>query len=149
MMLHQLAIVLAAVVPVSGPVVRYFQPPACERCAGHRGVTLQTSPGNTVVAASNGIVEFAGSVGGTLYVVQRINPSVRVTYGGLATLATTNGAQLTAGDVVGLSAETTYLSVRVGDAHVEPLRALGLGRSRLVPSTSESTQIVGGEGLPR
>jgi septal ring factor EnvC (AmiA/AmiB activator) len=149
MMLHQLAIVLAAVVPVSGPVVRYFQPPACERCAGHRGVTLQTSRGNTVHAASNGIVEFAGSVGGTLYVVQRINPSVRVTYGGLATLATTNGAQLTAGDVVGLSAETTYLSVRVGDAHVEPLRALGLGRSRLVPGPSESTQIVGGEGLPR
>ncbi len=149
MMLQQLVIVLAAVVPISGPVVRHFQPPACERCAGHRGVTLQTSPGNTVRATTNGIVEFAGSVGGTLYVVQRISPSVRVTYGGLATLATADGAQLAAGDVVGESAETSYLSVRVGDSHVEPLRALGLGRSRLVPSPSESTQIVGGEGLPR
>jgi septal ring factor EnvC (AmiA/AmiB activator) len=149
MMLHQLAIVLATVVPVSGPVVRYFQPPACERCAGHRGVTVQTTRGNTVRATANGIVEFAGPVGGTLYVVHRISPSVRVTYGGLTTLATTNGAQLTVGDVVGISAETTYLSVRVGDAHVEPLRALGLGRSRLVPSPSESAQIVEGEGLPR
>jgi septal ring factor EnvC (AmiA/AmiB activator) len=148
-MLRRLGIVLAVVVPVPGSVVRHFQPPACERCAGHRGVTVQTTRGSTVVATADGVVEFAGSVGGTLYVVHRISPSVRVTYGGLATIAATVGSQLVAGDAVGESSDTTYLSVRVGEIHVEPLRALGLGRSRLVPNSSESTQIVGGVGSPR
>lgn len=122
------------VVPVAGPLVRHFDPPICEKCAGHRGVTLKTVSGDAVVATADGVVEFAGSVGGRIYVVQRISPSVRVTYGWLTSFSAAEGASVVAGEVLGLAADHTYLSVRVGDVHVEPLRALGLGRSRLVPS---------------
>jgi septal ring factor EnvC (AmiA/AmiB activator) len=126
--------VMLCVVPVSGHVVRQFDPPACERCAGHRGVTVKTNGGETVVATATGVVEFAGSVGGRLYVVQRVSPMVRVTYGWLSSISATEGVAVGAGEVIGVAADTTYLSVRVGEIHVEPLRALGLGRARLVPT---------------
>ena len=125
---------LAFIVPIPGAVVRYFQPPACERCAGHRGVTLQTQPGEVVVATADGVTEFVGRVGGRLYVVQRVSPGVRVTYGALGSASVEEGQILVSGETLGTAGETTYLSVRVGEVHVEPLRALGLGRSRLVPA---------------
>lgn len=123
---------LMVVVPIPGAVIRHFEPPVCERCAGHRGVTIRTDPGDSVVAATNGVVEFAGVVGGRLYVVQRVSPAIRVTYGALASVSVQSGQAMSAGEVLGAAGESTYLSVRVGETHVEPLRALGLGRSRLV-----------------
>lgn len=126
---------LVCVVPVQGIVIRQFQPPACERCAGHRGITLESAPGQPVVAVTDGVVEFAGSVGGRLYVVQRVSPTVRVTYGNLVSIDAAKGDSVVGGDALGVSGDTTYLSVRVGEMHVEPLRALGLGRARLVPAT--------------
>lgn len=126
------------VVPVPGKIVRHFDPPVCERCAGHRGVTLQTASGVNMVASASGLVEFVGTVGERLYVVQRVSPTVRVTYGDLASAEVEKGATVSAGDTLGVSGESTYLSVRVGDKHVEPLRALGLGRPRLVPSGAPS-----------
>jgi septal ring factor EnvC (AmiA/AmiB activator) len=145
------AVGLACIVPVPGAVLRSFKAPACERCAGHRGVTLQTKAGHTVVATASGEVEFAGQVGNTLYVVQRVSPSVRVTYGGLAGLPAEmqGGHELVPGDPVGQAADTTYISVRVGETHVEPLRALGLGRPRLVGPGGVGTAIVGPEPLSR
>ncbi|MGA0117589.1 MAG: peptidoglycan DD-metalloendopeptidase family protein [Ilumatobacteraceae bacterium] len=136
-------------VPVPGALIRHFQAPACERCAGHRGVTLRTAMGDSVVAVANGEVDFVGEVGGTLYVVQRVAPTIRVTYGHLATVLIRQGVRLSAGEPLGAAGETTYLSVRVGETHVEPLRALGLGRPRLVASPVAVTQIVGSSGSPR
>lgn len=135
-------------VPIPGEIQRYFQAPQCERCAGHRGVTFRTAPGSPVNATAAGVVEFAGSVGGRLYVVQRISPTVRVTYGALTEIQASESAVVAAGETIGLSGDATYLSVRVGEVHVEPLRALGLGRPRLVPHPLEG-QIVGVDGLPR
>lgn len=149
MMWRPVAVAIAVMVPVPGAVIRHFQPPACERCAGHRGVTLRTTVGDSVVAVAPGEVEFVGEVGGTLYVVQRLAPSIRVTYGHLATVSTRQGVRLSAGVPLGEAGETTYLSVRVGEMHVEPLRALGLGRPRLVASPVAVTQIVGSSGSPR
>ena len=131
---HKSIGVMFCMIPVSGMVVRQFDPPACERCAGHRGVTVKTEAGEMVVATSHGVVEFAGSVGGRLYVVQRVSPRVRVTYGWLSSISAIEGVTVAAGDAIGVAADTTYLSVRVGEIHVEPLRALGLGRARLVPT---------------
>lgn len=149
MVFHRLlAVATLFVVPVPGSVIRHFHPPACERCAGHRGVTLRTSAGDPVMATTNGVVEFAGPVGDRLYVVQRISPSVRVTYGALASVSVEPANPVAAGQVIGVASETTYLSVRVGETHVEPLRALGLGRSRLVPHPT-CGEIVGVSGCPR
>ena len=134
MVLKRVGIGLIFLVPVPGVVVRHFQPPECLRCAGHRGVTMETEAGRPVVATTDGVVEFAGSVGGRLYVVQRVSPTVRVTYGALASTSAHEAQAVSAGEPLGVSGESTYLSVRVGEVHVEPLRALGLGRSRLVPA---------------
>lgn len=134
MVLKRVGIGLMFLVPVPGVVVRHFQAPECLRCAGHRGVTMETEAGRPVVATTDGVVEFAGSVGGRLYVVQRVSPTVRVTYGALASTSAHEAQAVSAGESLGISGESTYLSVRVGEVHVEPLRALGLGRSRLVPA---------------
>lgn len=149
MMLTPLAFAFIAVVPIQGIVLRHFQPPTCDRCAGHRGVTLATPAGKSVVASTSGVVEFVGVVGGRLYVVQRISPTVRLTYGDLSVATVGQGSQIAAGEAIGISGPATYLSVRVGEDHVEPLRALGLGRSRLVPSPHGSAQIVGSLRSPR
>lgn len=145
------AVGLACIVPIPGAVIRSFEAPACERCSGHRGVTLQTEAGRPVVATTSGNVEFAGQVGDRLYVVQRVAPTVRVTYGDLEALlpGIQSGHGLVAGEPVGLGGESTYISVRVGQTHVEPLRALGLGRPRLVGPGGVAAAIVGPEPFSR
>lgn len=120
------------VVPVAGPVLEGFRPPACQRCSGRRGVVIGSRPGDIVRAVRSGPVTFSGQVGGRLYVVQTVAPGVRVTYGWLASVSDHDvGDEVTAGQVVGTAAERTYLGVRLGQVYVEPLRYLGLGGARL------------------
>lgn len=122
--------------PVRGVVVQRFVAPRCQRCAGHRGVTVATTPGDSVVAVRDGTITFAGQVAGRLFVVQRIAPDVRVTYGWVdaVTERVAVGLQVRAGDRLGRVGRLTYLGVRVGGRYVEPLSYLGLWRVRLVGS---------------
>ena len=122
---------LACIAPVRGPVVRHFDPPSCERCAGHRGVTVATDPGTDVVAVADGAIRFSGSVGGRTYVVLQVSPGVLVTYGNVVG-PVAGDTPVRKGDRVASATDTTYLSVRVNGQHREPLRALGLARARLV-----------------
>lgn len=142
-LLTVVAVVSACMSPVRGAVVRQFDPPACERCAGHRGVTVATEPGDEVVAVTDGVIVFSGTVGGRTYVVQQVSPGVLVTYGGVVAPVATD-ARLTKGERVADATEATYLSVRVRGDHREPLRALGIGRVRLVGPGN-----VGGAGHSR
>lgn len=119
--------------PVRGEVIAFFRPPACERCAGHRGVTVATAEMSEVRAVRAGMITFVGQVAGPLYVVQEIQPGVRVTYGWLADTADMKeGRVVIAGDIVGRTQSRTYLGVRVGETYVDPLRYLGFARTRLV-----------------
>lgn len=118
--------------PVHGTVVATFRPPACERCAGHRGITVATERGSHVRSVRAGIVTFSGKVAGLVYVVQEIRPGVRVTYGWLAGSDVTKGEMLEAGTIVGSTGDRTYLGVRIGGAYVDPLLHLGFTRARLV-----------------
>jgi murein DD-endopeptidase MepM/ murein hydrolase activator NlpD len=123
---------LRSVPPVSGPIIQHFVAPSCQRCAGHRGVTIATRLGQQVVAALPGKVSFVGEVGGLTYVVQVVRPGVKVTYGWLTPLGqVAEGDEIVAGALVGWAGERTYLGVRVEGQYVEPLRYLGLGGSRL------------------
>lgn len=134
-----------------GIVVRAFDPPACERCAGHRGVTIAAQPGHTVVAVAGGVVEFVGPVAGRIYVVQRVAPAVRITYAGFDPVGegVVEGARLGTGEPIGRSTGEAYLSVRHHDRHVEPLRALGIGRARLVGAGAVHPRSVGPQGVSR
>ena len=121
------------IAPMEGTVTRRYEQPACQFCAGHRGVTIATKDGSDVVALLVGVVTFAGEVGGLTYVVLRIAPDVRVTYGWLASVRpeVNEGYTITQGAVIGTTGSSTYLGVRVGETYVDPLRFLGLGHARL------------------
>lgn len=123
---------VAPVVPVPGPVLEGFRPPACERCAGRRGVVIGSQPGAVVRAVRSGSITYVGQVGGRLYVVQSISPGVRVTYGWLAAVGDiAEGDEVSGGQALGRAAERTYLGVRLGQTYIEPLGYLGLGGARL------------------
>ena len=125
-------IALRPVPPVSGPIIQHFVAPSCQRCAGHRGITISTRPGQQVVAVLPGSISFVGEVAGLTYVVQVVRPGVKVTYGWLTPEAQLfEGDEIVAGAPMGWAGERTYLGVRVGGQYVEPLRYLGLGVSRL------------------
>ena len=120
------------ITPVDGPVVQRFVAPACQRCSGHRGVTIASSAGVSVRAVLPGVITFAGEVAGNIYVVQQVAPGVKVTYGWLGlTEGLAQGDMVNQGQVLGTAGARTYLGVRVGSRYVEPLRALGLGWARL------------------
>ena len=114
---------LCLTLPAHTHVLDPFRAPPCDRCAGNRGLDLATTPGAEVRAATNGTVTFAGLVAGRTYVVVRANADrrVRVTYGGLATLAVARGHAVAQGESLGTAADTLFYGVRVGDRHVDPL----------------------------
>ena len=59
-------VVGAVVVPVEGQVIRGFDRPLCTYCPGHRGVTIDSRPGDEVVAVTGGVISFSGEVGGIM-----------------------------------------------------------------------------------
>ena len=132
MVLAMAMAVVPPVPPVRGTVVTSFRPPVCERCAGHRGVTVATESGSEVRAVRPGLITFVGKVALLTYIVQEIEPGVRVTYGWLADTAVNEGDIAEAGAVIGHTAKRTYIGVRVGEIYVDPLRRLGFSRARLV-----------------
>lgn len=133
--------------PVSGEVVGRFVPPACERCAGRRGITVAATPGAPVRATRDGAVTFAGSVGGSLWVVQQVAPGVRVTYGRLASIGAgvAVGETVTVGTPLATAARLVHLGVRTGDRYSDPLPCWA-GRVALV---APPTWAVGATGVPR
>ncbi|MGA0862651.1 MAG: peptidoglycan DD-metalloendopeptidase family protein [Ilumatobacteraceae bacterium] len=110
-------------VPVRGTVIERFLAPACERCAGRRGIVVRVARPSPVLATATGEVTFAGQVGGALWVVQQVAPGVRVTYGRLSAIAERieTGVQVPAGGALGEAQERVYLGVRVGNVPRNPL----------------------------
>ena len=127
-----ISLALSAVPPVPGPVTQHFVAPTCQRCAGHRGITIDNSDGVTAVSPVGGTVTFAGSVAHQLYVVVEPSPGVLITVGRLAVMTVREGDAISEGRAIGTSGATTYLGVRLRGVYVEPLRFLGFGRARLV-----------------
>ena len=149
------ASLLSVVAPVPGPVVQRFVAPACQRCAGHRGVTIASAAGDPVRTPVAGTVAFAGAVAGRNYVV--VVPSVRsgagaamvkVAIGWMVAIESglAPGTRVAEGQRIGTAGETTHLSVRVNGTHVEPLAAMGLGWARL---RGPGGVLVGRGPLPR
>ncbi len=117
--------------PVSGSVVDPYRPPVNRYGAGNRGVDFATSPDSDVRAALGGVVSFAGSVAGTLYVVVSHGRNLRTTYGGLAETTVRQGDVVNEGDVVGAAGNRLHFGLRRNDDYLNP--ALLFGRARLVP----------------
>ena len=121
--------------PVRGTVIDPFRAPPNPYAAGNRGVEFGTIPGSPVVAAADGVVSFAGQVGGQLFVVVTHADGVRTTYGFLASVAATSATAVRQGDIVGLAAASVHWGARRGDTYFDPMTLLSSGppRVRLVP----------------
>jgi murein DD-endopeptidase MepM/ murein hydrolase activator NlpD len=81
-------------------------------------------------------VSFAGSVAGTRYVVVEHATGLRTTYGRLATIVVAAGSRVSAGSIIGTTADRFFFGVRRGDTYVDPTRYLVQlhRRPRLVPT---------------
>jgi murein DD-endopeptidase MepM/ murein hydrolase activator NlpD len=122
--------------PVTAPVWRGFEAPACTWCAGHRGLEYQLSDGVEVHAVAPGTVVFAGTVAGQLHVTVQVAGGRKVTYAFVRRPLVRTGAHVAAGQVLALGGRRLLLTVRDGDTYLDPAPLLGrwVGRPRLVPT---------------
>lgn len=122
-MLAALLTAVCLVLPPDAVVIDTFRAPSCVRCAGNRGVELAMTPGRSLVAGLGGEVSYAGLVGGQWYVVVRsdVDRRVRVTYGGLRSVAVSTGERVQRGDRIGEASATLHVGVRVHDVYIDPL----------------------------
>lgn len=128
-----------AVLPVSGEVVRDFDPPAQRWLAGHRGVDLRAAPGTRVRAAMAGRVGFVGVIGD--------KPVVTVLHGGLRTTyepvvaSVAEGERVAVGEVIGELAEghtcpggwCLHWGLKQGDTYLDPMLLIRRPEVRLLP----------------
>lgn len=123
--------------PVQGAVVDGWRPPPGPYGAGNRGIDYATQPGQPVGAPAAGVVSFAGSVGGTRWVVVRHADGRRSSVGPLAAILVATGASVAAGQTIGTAAGSAiHWGVREADVYVDPSTLLppvipGRGRLRL------------------
>jgi len=125
--------------PVTSPVVRGFEPPACTWCAGHRGLEYRPPADTPVTAVAAGVVVYTGVVAGTGYVVVRLPDGRRVTYGFVHRLAVRPGQPVSRGQILAFSTDRVFLGLRAGegdtDAYLDPGPLIGRWRgvARLLP----------------
>lgn len=123
-------------------VVATFDPPDSPYGAGHRGVDLLGSPGQTVHAAMAGTVRFAGMLAGRGVVVVD-HGSTRTTYEPVSASVSV-GAPVAAGAPIGsLEIVQSHCFPRaclhwgwirnVDDVYLDPLLLVGAGPVRLLP----------------
>lgn len=87
--------------PVSGSVIRAFEPPTGPFGAGHRGIDVSASSGAPVRAAEAGVVAFAGRIAGDLHVSIDHPDGVRTSYAFLGSIDIRAGDGVARGGPVG------------------------------------------------
>jgi murein DD-endopeptidase MepM/ murein hydrolase activator NlpD len=121
--------------PVEGPVIRSFEPPPDPYGAGHRGIDIGASFGTELVAAEDGIVAFAGWVGGSLFVSIDHEAGVRSTYSWLSVVDVSEGQAVQRGQAIGRTGQGhpgtpiphLHFGTRIGDAYIDPMLMLERG----------------------
>ncbi len=135
--------------PIEAPVIDPFRMPACAYCAGNRGIEYGPAAGSPVRALAAGVVDFAGSVAGTRWLVVVHADGMRASYGRLATMSLSRGDVVRAGQTLGTSTDRFYVGLRDGDRPVDPTPLIGRWRHRirLVPSNGVRARPAGSPRL--
>jgi murein DD-endopeptidase MepM/ murein hydrolase activator NlpD len=123
--------------PVAGDVVDGWRPPSTPYGPGNRGWEYDTTPGEAVSAAGDGIVTFAGQVGGWHAVTVAHVGGLATTYSYLDAVDVVNGQPVSLGVRVGSAGEVMHFGARLDGEYVDPSvlftpGALRLG-ARLLP----------------
>ncbi|PNL43309.1 M23 family peptidase [Mobiluncus mulieris] len=121
------------------PVPRRFDPPAQRWLPGHRGIDLRVTPGETVFAATDATVLYAGQLAGRPVVSLEDSSGRRYTYEPVEP-SVSKDDEVSRGDPIGIALGGHYpgdnrlhFGVKDGrDGYVDPLELLG-GRIRLWP----------------
>jgi murein DD-endopeptidase MepM/ murein hydrolase activator NlpD len=119
--------------PVVGPLTRGFDPPNSPFGSGHRGIDIAAQAGTPVRAAADGVVTFAGPVGGRLFLTIDHGAGLESTYSWVDTLLARRGDVVAEGQViarsgtghVGSLVPHLHIGVRLVDVYVDPLAYLG------------------------
>lgn len=115
--------------PVGGPVIRAFDPPGSPYGSGHRGIDIAAPVGTLVRAPAAGVVTFAGSVGGRLFVTIDHGGGLLSTCSFLSGLLVRRGDVLVEGQDIALSGSghvgdaspSVHLGVRLAGEYVDPM----------------------------
>ncbi|MXV87766.1 MAG: M23 family metallopeptidase [Acidimicrobiales bacterium] len=131
--------------PVHGTVVDPFRPPEGPYGPGNRGLEFATQPGSAFWAAADGVVSFAGPVGGRLHVTVSHPDGLRVSYSGVASIGVRRGERVRQRQELGATGDRLHIGVRRGETYLNPALIFGsrrspsgqpsLGRPHLVPSS--------------
>jgi murein DD-endopeptidase MepM/ murein hydrolase activator NlpD len=116
--------------PVTGPVVRAFDPPQDPYGSGHRGIDIAAPSGTPVRAAGSGTVTFAGSVGGELFVTVAHAGGLASTYSWVSALSVRRDDVVVQGQEIARSGTGhpgtsepphLHLGVKLDGEYVDPL----------------------------
>jgi murein DD-endopeptidase MepM/ murein hydrolase activator NlpD len=131
--------------PVTGPVIRGFDPPTSPFGAGHRGIDIAVPFGTPILAPQAGVVSFAGTVGGELFVTLDHGGGLSSTYSWLSSAAVRKNDVVAVGQPIGSTGTGhpgsiiphLHFGVRLDGQYMDPLTYLApLGVQdliRLVP----------------
>jgi murein DD-endopeptidase MepM/ murein hydrolase activator NlpD len=89
--------------PVTGPVIRGYDPPDDPYGSGHRGIDIAAAVGTRVRAADAGTVTFAGEVGGQLFVTVNHGGGLASTYSWVSQLLVRKNDSVARGQTIALS----------------------------------------------
>jgi murein DD-endopeptidase MepM/ murein hydrolase activator NlpD len=146
--------------PITGPILRGYDPPDSPYAAGHRGIDIGAPVGTPVRSPEAGKVTFAGKVGGHLFLTIDHGGGVSSTYSWLTSIAVKKGNVVVRGDVVARSGSghpgdeepSLHLGVKLNGAYVDPLDYLGpidiSDFIRLAPLGSQSAAMAVGTSTP-
>jgi len=140
------------VIPIDGPVLRGFDPPAEKWLAGHRGVDLGGIDGDVVHAAADGTVTFVGTIDGVQMLTVTHAGGLRTTYQPVAATVA-RGDRVMAGQQIGTlltghcpGQACLHLGLKRGDEYLDPLawinRDKGTGDVSLLPSDAAVHQVL-------
>jgi hypothetical protein len=121
--------------PVRGPVIRGFEPPSNPYGPGHRGIDIAAPFGSPMVAAQDGIVAFAGWIGGSLFISIDHADGVRTTYSWLSAAQVKRGDAVSRGSHIGATGQGhpgmppphLHFGARVGADYIDPMLLLEAG----------------------
>lgn len=127
--------------PVTGPVIRGFDPPETPYGPGHRGIDIAVVIGTVIVAPEAGTVSFAGPVGGQLFLTLDHGSELESTYSWLSSTLVRRGDVVARGQPIattglghpGSSLPHLHLGAKRSGVYVDPLELLSpLGVADLI-----------------